>query len=238
MNSLKIIKSRLTLVDQVEDKLLEYIREKDIRVGDSIPCEQELALSLGVARSVLREALSRLKMLGMIESRTRRGMLLCEPSLLIGFKRALDFRILSDRVLFDIIGFRMALEIGICSDVIRNITDEDIDELENIVQAGIVFDNNQYAPFSEFAFHAKIYQISGNKIIVEFQEIMQPVMDALKHKFSDLIEPLNIELRKSGKLVTHRDILDCLRVRDENAFKCAVENHFAVYVKLIKQSRI
>ena len=94
----------------------------------------ELAAALGVARSVLREALSRLKMMGMIETRTRRGMILTEPTILGGMKRVVDPRILGEEALFDILGFRIALEIGICSDIFRNITPEDISELEEIVK--------------------------------------------------------------------------------------------------------
>ena len=134
MDTLKVHSQTITLVDQVEDKLLNYLKEKDIRTGDSIPNELELAAALGVARSVLREALSRLKMMGMIETRTRRGMILTEPTILGGMKRVVDPRILGEEALFDILGFRIALEIGICSDIFRNITPEDISELEEIVK--------------------------------------------------------------------------------------------------------
>ena len=100
------------MVDQVEDKLLNYFRSQDLKVGDSIPNEIELSSALGVARSVLREALSRLKMMGMIESRTRRGMILTEPFILGGMKRVVDPRIMSQESLLDLLGFRVALEIG------------------------------------------------------------------------------------------------------------------------------
>lgn len=176
MYNLKLHNQAVTLVDQVEDSLLNYFREHDLRIGDSIPNELDLAAALGVARSVLREALSRLKMMGMIETRTRKGMILTEPSILGGMKRVVDPRILSEDSLFDILGFRIALEIGICSDLFRNITPEDIVELEEIVRLGIVFENNEYAPISEFTFHAKLYEITGNKTIREFQEIIHPVM--------------------------------------------------------------
>ena len=58
MENLKIDGQSITLVDQVEDKLLNYFRSQDLKVGDSIPNEIELSSALGVARSVLREALS------------------------------------------------------------------------------------------------------------------------------------------------------------------------------------
>lgn len=236
MNTLKIHTSTVTLVDQVEDRLLTYFKEKDLRAGDAIPNELELAQALGVARSVLREALSRLKMMGMIETRTRRGMILTEPSILGGMKRVVDPRILSENSLFDILGFRIALEIGICNDLFRNITPEDISELEEIVQLGVVFENNEYAPISEFSFHAKLYEITGNKTISEFQEIIHPVMVFVKDKFKDLLEPINIEMNKKNKIVTHADLLDYIKKGDEKGYRKAIEQHFAVY-KIFMQNR-
>ena len=229
MYNLKLHNQAVTLVDQVEDSLLNYFREHDLRIGDSIPNELDLAAALGVARSVLREALSRLKMMGMIETRTRKGMILTEPSILGGMKRVVDPRILSEDSLFDILGFRIALEIGICSDLFRNITPEDIVELEEIVRLGIVFENNEYAPISEFTFHAKLYEITGNKTIREFQEIIHPVMVFVKDKFKRFLEPINVEMKKNGDLVTHADLLEYIKKNDEAGYRDALELHFADY---------
>ena len=165
MENLKIDGQSITLVDQVEDKLLNYFKSQDLKVGDSIPNEIELASALGVARSVLREALSRLKMMGMIESRTRRGMILTEPFILGGMKRVVDPRIMSQESLLDLLGFRVALEIGISSDIFHHITEQDIIELEEIVNAGVALGNNEYANLSEYTFHSKLYEITGNKTI-------------------------------------------------------------------------
>lgn len=229
MNTLKIDNHPITLVDQVEDKLLTYIKEKNLKIGDPIPNESELAAALGVARNVLREALSRLKMMGMIESRTRRGMTLKEPSILGGMKRIIDPRILSEETLFDILGFRISLEIGLCSDLFKKITAQDIEDLEEIEKMGIAFGNNEYAPISEYSFHAKLYEITGNRTISEFQSIIHPVMNFVKDKFKDLLSPINAEIEKKGELVTHADLLTFIKKKDEDGFRKALEKHFAVY---------
>jgi len=233
MDTLKLHSQTTTLVDQVEDKLLNYLKEQDLRAGDPIPNELELSTALGVARSVLREALSRLKMMGMIETRTRRGMILTEPTILGGMKRVIDPRILGENALFDILGFRIALEIGICSDIFRNITQKDIDDLEEIVKMEIVFENNEYAPVSEFSFHTKLYKITGNKTISEFQDIIHPVMIFVKDKFKDFLEPINIEMGKKGQIVTHADLLHYLKNKDEAGYRKAIEQHFEVYRKFL-----
>jgi DNA-binding FadR family transcriptional regulator len=234
MEKLKINTQTITLVDQVEDKLLTYFKQNDLHAGDAIPNEMELSSALGVARSVLREALSRLKMMGMIKTRTRRGMILAEPSILGGMKRVVDPRILSEDSLFDILGFRITLEVGICSDIFSNITPKDIEELKEIVKMGIAFENNEYAPISEFSFHAKLYEITGNKTISEFQEIIHPVMVFVKDKFKDLLEPINIEIKKKKKLVTHVDLLNFIKKKDLNGYRKAIEQHFAVYKIFMK----
>ncbi len=232
MHNLKIKNHSVTLVDQVEERLLNYFRDRDIRPGDAIPREQDLAEALGVARSVLREALSRLRMLGLIETRTRRGMVFCEPPVLGGMKRVIDPRILGEEALFNILGFRVALEIGICGLVFQNLTGKHLEELEDIVTRGVVLDNNEYTPVSEYEFHAKLYQITGNNTIIEFQKIIQPVSSFITMRFKDLIEPFNKELALTGKVVTHHDLLDYLKKGDQQGFQKAMENHFAPYIRI------
>lgn len=233
MENMKIDGQSFTLVDQVEDKLLNYFKIKDLKVGDSIPNEVELSAALGVARSVLREALSRLKMMGMIESRTRRGMILTEPSILGGMKRVIDPRIMSQESLLDLLGFRVALEIGISSDIFHNITENDIEELEEIVNAGVALGNNEYANLSEYTFHSKLYEITGNNTITQFQSIIHPVMNFVKTNLRELVETINIELEKKGQIVTHTDLLNFIKNKDEMGYRNAIEQHFYVYKKLI-----
>ncbi len=235
MYNLKITDHQTTLVDQVEDKLLDYFKIMNLKPGDSIPKEQELAEALGVGRSVLREALSRLRMLGLIESRTRRGMILTEPSILGSLKRVVEPRILGDEALFDLLGFRVALEIGICDLIFNNLTDENIKEIEDIVDRGVVFNYGEYTPVSEFEFHTKLYEITGNKTITEFQEVIRPVSVFLKEKFKDYFLPTNMELEGSGKRVTHKDLLNYLKKRDKEGFRQAMIDHFAPYYSFLSK---
>ncbi|HPT32703.1 MAG TPA: GntR family transcriptional regulator [Prolixibacteraceae bacterium] len=232
MKNLKISTRQVTLVDQVEEKLLDFFQNNDLHPGDSIPKEQELAVALGVARSVLREALSRLRMLGLIETRPRRGMILCEPSILGSMKKVINPRILGEETLCNILGFRVALEMGICGLIFQNLTQKHLDELEDIVTRGVVFENNEYTPVSEYEFHAKLYEITGNKSIMEFQEIIHPVSNFVKNKFKDFIEPVNKELAQEGRVVTHKDLLDYLKKRDRDGFRKAMESHFIPYNRL------
>jgi len=234
MEDLKIREKKITLVDHVENKLFEYISKRKLKVGDTIPNETELASVLGVSRSVLREALSRLRMLGVIESRTRRGMILKEPDMFNGLEHVMNPLIISDKTLFNLLGFRVALELGICSSIIENVTSEDIKELEEIVEQSNVNRLNRYTAQSEHAFHSKLYDITGNRSIMQFQKIIYPVSKFIRRKFPEYIEPINEILLKQGKLISHMELLDLIKAGNKNDFREGMEIHFGMYSSLVK----
>ncbi len=227
--ALNLEPTQLTLVDKVEDCLLNHFKSNNLKFGDHIPNETNLAEELGVARSVLREALSRLKMFGMIHSRPRKGMVLAEPTILGGMKRVIDPRFLSESSVLDLLEFRIALEIGISADIFEKITPDDIKELEDIVRLGEAFSNNEYAIASESSFHAKLYAITGNKTIAEFQGIIHPVLSYVKEKFRQELSDINRRLQTEGRIASHADLLDYLKAGDMEGYRHAIERHFELY---------
>ncbi len=237
MEGLKLDGRNTTLVDCVEDSLIHFFKEQGLRPGSSIPNETKLAASLGVGRPVLREALSRFKMIGMIVSRTKKGMILSEPSLFGGMKRCINPLLMKGSTLRDILEFRVALEIGISSNIFRNITPPDIEELEQIVEMSQVIGNNKYAPVSEHRFHTKLYEITGNHIISEFQDIIYPVLDLVKEQSRDFFEPIEQELSESDKPVTHRDLLEFIKRGDLEGYKRAIVEHFKLYTIYLERHK-
>lgn len=68
-------KRYLNIVSEMRD----MIREQNIRPGDRIPSERELAEKLAVGRSTIREALRSLELLGLIKTRRGEGTFLADP---------------------------------------------------------------------------------------------------------------------------------------------------------------
>ena len=237
MEGPKLDNRNTTLVDSVEESLIRFFKEQGLRPGSSIPNETELAASLGVGRPVLREALSRFKMTGMIVSRTKKGMVLGEPSLLNGMKRCINPLLMNESTLRDILEFRIALEIGISSNIFRNLTPSDIEELEQIVEMSQVIGNNKYAPVSEHRFHTKLYEITGNHIITEFQDIIYPVLDFVKEQSRDFFEPIEQELSEKVEPVTHRDLLEFIKRGDPEGYKHAIVEHFRLYTTYLERHK-
>ena len=238
MTALKVQGLKVTLVDQVEQSLIDYFKERGLRPGDSLPNELELAETLGVARSVVREALSRFKMTGMIESRTRRGMVLSEPSLAHSLKKSINPLLMTEKTLFDLLEFRVVLEIGSTGSIFRNITDADIEELEAIVARSSKLGNNRYAAVSEYDFHTKLYEITGNRIVSDFQQIIHPVMEFIKDRRNDYFDSYAKKLTESGKAVTHEELLGYLKRRDRKGYEKAIRTHFKLYTDFMTEHKV
>src|SRR5690625_1947758 len=104
--------NKMSLVEQTEKKLLDLLATSDTKIGSPFPTEKELVEKLGVIRTVIREALNRLKAMGIIDSRTNRGSVVSSPDLLNIMEKALLPQILDQETLKEIFELRLVLEVG------------------------------------------------------------------------------------------------------------------------------
>ena len=77
--------TREAVPQQIVSRLLDLIQQRHLGPGDRLPAERELAASMGVSRSSLREALRALTVLGVTEMRHGTGTYVSslEPELLV-----------------------------------------------------------------------------------------------------------------------------------------------------------
>ncbi|WP_339716058.1 FadR/GntR family transcriptional regulator [uncultured Kriegella sp.] len=226
------MKSKLaitTLTDQVEESIIEYIRANNLTPGDPLPNEKEFVEMFSVGRNVVREALSRLRMLGIIESRTKRGIIVKEPPLLNGFKKVLDPQLLSVPSIKELMGMRIALEVGIAEFLFTNVTAKDVAELEQIISRQQAIGVNNLSIEDEMQFHKKIYEVAGNDFILHFYELMQPVFVFAKHNYESYFEPINKKLQESDGVVTHSDLLQTIKDGDKNLYQEKIRRHLRPY---------
>lgn len=212
-----------TMADIVEVRLREYLKKKSFRPGDALPKELELAEALDVSRNVLREALSRLRMLGMIETKKKRGMILARPDILGAFERVLDPLIIDTETLQDIFELRLVLEMGLADLIYIRKTDKDIAELENIAKKEINHDNS-FRIKNEIAFHGKLYEMSGNDTLKRFQIMLLPIFDYV----------VTLEKKPTRGKVTHLDLVQILKTGTKEDFKIGMEAHLKPHFDRLK----
>ena len=222
-----------TLADQAEEKIIEYIKENELVPGNSLPNEMQFSEMLGISRSVVREAMSRLRMLGLIQSRTKRGMVVTEPSLLNGFKKVLIPNLLSIKTLKEMMGMRIALEIGLAEFLFANIQESDLVELEQIVSRQQAIGINNLSVEDEMLFHTKIYEIAGNDFILQLDTIMHPIFEFAKQNYESYFLPENEQLNETGEIVTHPDLLFFMKSGDKEGYQKAMRKHLKSYWEFI-----
>ncbi len=213
----------LSLVDKVELRLMDYIKENKLKVGDSIPKEMEFAEALGVSRTVIREAFSRLRTIGIIESKKHKGMVLSQPDIILNLGKVLDTHLLGDQTLKDIFELRLILEMGMIDLLFARKTEQDLKELDIIVSK-MENENTEATVFSlenEIAFHGKLYQMSGNNTLQRFQNLLLPVFNYVHdHKLPDAKSYMFTK-----KFVSHRDLLNHLKENDIKGFRKGMAQH-------------
>lgn len=225
--------STTTLADKLEEQIILYIRNNKLVPGDALPNEMQLVEMFGISRNVVREALSRLRMLGIIQSRTKRGMIVTEPPLLNSFRKIIDPQLLSIKTIKEMMGMRITLEIGIAEFVFTNIVDNDILELEQIVSRQQAIGINNLSIQDELMFHTKIYEIAGNDFISQFTEIMHPVFVFTRLNYEDYFKPVSEKLNVQGKIVNHELLLKYIKGRDKEGYQKAMNGHLKPYWEFI-----
>ena len=223
-----VLDTSLSLVDRVEQNLREYFAEANLQPGDAIPKESELALSMGVSRTALREALSRLKTLGLIESKRNRGIILTQPDILGSFERVLNPMLLDSATLQDIFELRLVLEMGITDFLFIRKTKENLEKLEQLVckeeETKDKFLKNRY----DVEFHSMLYEISGNQTLLRFQKMLLPIFN-LVHS-GQIISKSEVK-----NAVTHRDLLTELQKGTPAAFREKMSIHLKVYLDKVDE---
>jgi GntR family transcriptional regulator, transcriptional repressor for pyruvate dehydrogenase complex len=217
----------ITMTDQVEEQLRGYFKDKGLKVGDALPKEIELVEALGVSRSVLREALSRLKMLGMIDVRKRRGTVLAQPDLFSGLERVMHPHLMTDETMRHLFEIRLMLEVGLGDFLIPRLQPADFDRLTQIIEQEKQAESRADRVQADIDFHSYLYEITGNHSLIRLKQMLLPLFNYIIDLKANTDKPLK------PASVSHADLVAVLRTGDANAFREAMKAHFEPHYKLI-----
>lgn len=209
-----------SLVDKVESKIVELLHQQKLKVGDGIPKEIELAESLGVSRTVVREALTRLRIMGLIETKKKKGAVITSPDLFGIMSKSMNPHILAPETLREVFEIRLVLEIGMADLLFYRITKEDLQALHEIVDDESP--TTQYHLFNiehEIAFHGKLYEITRNETLKKFQKMLLPVFDYVHNSGLLNKQPM------LKTFVSHKELVDILETGDPEKFRNGMRNH-------------
>ncbi len=218
-----------SLAEQVEEKLITYLKGNNFNTGDKLPKEIEIAQYLGVSRNVVREALSRLRMLGVIESKKRKGMVIAEPDLMSGLTRIMDPALLGADNMQDIFELRLVLEVGMADLLFARKEESDLVILKDIATRELndpkCLTSQKIRSQYEIEFHGKLYVMTGNSTLTRFQKLLLPVFNYMIDVESTL------EKKPPSGKISHFDLIETLENGTAALFRKHMRQHLTPHFR-------
>lgn len=211
-----------SVVSEVAERLLAYFTSGEIPVGTRLPAERQLAASLGVGRSAVREALAALEILGIVIVRPGSGTYLRD-----GISELLP-RTLSWGLMLgaprtrELVELRSGLEVQAAQLAAERIDDDALGRMRANLQT--MADNlENVAAFVEAdaAFHREIAVSSGNQVL---RELLQSIRSLLRIWVD---RALTDEGHAAAALKEHREIFAALEAHDPAAVTETMRSHMA-----------
>ncbi len=219
------------VIEQIQGAILGGI----YRPGDRLPSEGELARQLGVSRTTIREALSALELLGIVEilhgegTYVRKAVRLPkeEPEFLEHLEEGSGFR--------DALEVRKALDELTACLAVERATDEELDHLRRLVrQMEEAVARREYERYldANMRFHLLLAEAARNAILVRLTHYMVRVMELLQEKRLEYY--LQDPSRAQETLGAHQRLLAALEARDRDATREAMRAHYDVVLEKLR----
>ena len=124
---------RNKLYEEVADKLQQWILA-EMKPGDKLPPERQLAGMFGVGRSSVRDAVRRLQAMGLVEPRQGHGTVICEVSDDAIISPLSSVLVRKWKLVAELLDVRKIIEPGIAARAAGNASPEHISAMEEILE--------------------------------------------------------------------------------------------------------
>ncbi|MFM7001850.1 MAG: FadR/GntR family transcriptional regulator [Limnohabitans sp.] len=166
------VSSGARLSDQVADQLAAEIKQGRLQPGDKLPTEARLVEQFRVSRTVVREAVSRLKSLGLVDSRQGSGVFVNPqlPYAPLNFEAQLAA---SEEAVIQMVEVRRALEAEVAALAAQRRTAADIRAITQAVKAlDAAVEAGHNGVDEDMKFHRAIADAARNPFLIQTLEYL------------------------------------------------------------------
>lgn len=201
----------------VASRIQELIHEENIKAGERLPSERDLASKLSVSRTSLREALIALELGGIIEVRGGSGVYVSEQA------TAQNDVLEVGPGPFEVLAARRMIEAEVAALAAKMATDSAIDAiLVAVLEMEKHHEDRSGNEQADRNFHLAIARATGNSAMVGVIEYLWNQRGSLWHK---LKEHFQTEELRQETLKDHRRILEAIAAHDPAAARKAMRAH-------------
>lgn len=212
-------------------RVIAYVKEamlaRRLRPGDRLLPERELAAALGVSRPVLREALSGLAQLGLVETRQGSGSVIRRPSAEM-LRDVFTFTLAADAgAVEDVMEARIAIE---CQAIRLASARAGPAELAR-VRAGLdgilaTLDDVEAGGRADAAFHAAIVAASASPTLIAIHDTLGELL--LASHVARRRETMATRRIRDSLAEAHRAVFAALMARDPDRADATLRAHFRI----------
>ncbi|WP_166245022.1 FadR/GntR family transcriptional regulator [Paenibacillus turpanensis] len=170
--------------EEITEQLKRMIEESKLKVGERLPSTKELSESFGVGRSTMREALSALKAMGLIDIRQGGGATVIRSSAIGGMLELPELKSLrmNKATLLELMEARQSLEASNAAIAAERAAAADLDALRRIVEEmELAIGDEVKGERTDVLFHLTLVKATGNSILVRlYESIMQQTEAAIR----------------------------------------------------------
>lgn len=209
------------LYERIVSQIEQRIEAGDLKVGDQLPPERELAEQFAVSRTAVREAVKALRQKGLVAIRPGRGTFITNgTSDTIRNSLGMLMKIGATKGSGNLVEVREILEPEIAALAATRITDEYINAMQEAVQImDTALDNVDVFVEADLDFHLALAEGTQNPYI---PILMDSIIDLLREQRK------RIGLTKGGLQrgqLHHKRILEAVTRRDPQAARQAMQDH-------------
>jgi len=214
-----------TSAEEVVQHLREMIHRGELRPGDRLPSERDLAKLLGVSRPTLRVAICSLAAVGVLRSRQGAGTFVVQdedpPSLDSGPLRLMaSLRGFTSAEMFEA---RRALEMAVAGLAAEHTTADQLASMaEELAGMYASLDEPEQYLVHDMRFHQVIAAASGNRILTALMNMVATILLDVRSKTVKRAR----DLRESAEM--HRQIYRAIRNRNPEAAREAMRQHLVL----------
>ena len=202
----------------VMDSLLKAMEAGTIRVGEELPPERDLSEALGISRNSLRECLSIMSFMGIVENRGNRKILVKNADRFRKARSLIELSYSQD-TFEDFMEFRRTNEREIARLACIRATEEDLDRLRNSVER-LEADATDFE--ADVDFHVNLAYASHNTIFAAMLNYVNSLILELRMRFFEREE-------YHGKTAeAHRRIYEAVKARDEELAVYEMGRHLKI----------
>lgn len=217
---------------QVAEILLKKLRLGELDAGAKLPSERELAETMEVSRTVVREALNSLQMAGIVERRVGSGNYI---------RKALDNALLAPGPvdhdldagvnIVEAIEARHAIDLAVTKLALENAQPDDIGAMQSVIQdMREALDSDRRRRYLELTlqFHKVVARAAGNsvleRLVAELIDLVRPHVWLIERNYTDEIGEESFRI--------HKAMADGIERHDERMALQAVDLHYHKYPSL------